>query len=44
MDKVFRDHYENHKKRFEFKNDGHWNSIAQKLISEQIANILNLKI
>ena len=43
MDKIFRNHFKINKKRFEFINDGHWNSIAHKIITEEIANILALK-
>tara|TARA_A100001388_G_C28750800_1_gene492076 strand:- start:523 stop:1716 length:1194 start_codon:yes stop_codon:yes gene_type:complete len=43
MDKIFRNHYRINGNRFEFINDGHWNSIAHEIITDQIANIYNLQ-
>lgn len=43
MDRIFRKHFKTNKKRFEFINDGHWNSMAHKIIAEEIADTLALQ-
>ncbi|ABV51408.1 Hypothetical protein P9215_17951 [Prochlorococcus marinus str. MIT 9215] len=44
MKSVFAEHYQSNKERFEFVNDGHWNSLGHKIIAEEIAKELNLKL
>ena len=44
MKSVFAEHYKNNKKRFEFSNDAHWNSLGHKLVTDEIAKNLNLKL
>ncbi len=38
----FADHYIRKKEKFEFSNDGHWNSLGHKIVSQKIAKELNL--
>lgn len=42
MEPVFSNHYQKHNQKFEFSNDGHWNSHAHKIVSKEIAKKLNL--
>jgi len=42
MEPVFADHYQKHKQKFEFPNDGHWNSLGHMIVSKEIARELNL--
>ena len=44
MKSVFAEHYQSNNERFEFVNDGHWNSLGHKIIAEEIAKELNLKL
>ena len=44
MKSVFAKHYQSNKERFEFVNDSHWNLLAHKIIAEEIAKELNLKL
>ena len=44
MESVFAEHYQSNNERFEFINDGHWNSLGHKIIAEEIAKELNLKL
>lgn len=37
MQPIFMDHYEKHGLRFEFPNDGHWNSLGHELFENAIA-------
>ncbi len=43
MEPVFSNNYQKHKQKFEFSNDGHWNSHAHEIVSKEIAKELNLK-
>ncbi|MBI1388213.1 MAG: hypothetical protein GC154_07170 [bacterium] len=36
MQQVFRDHYQQHQQKFEFPNDGHWNSLGDQIAAEQV--------
>ena len=40
MEPVFADHYQKHKQKFEFSNDGHWNSLGHVIVSKEIAKEL----
>ena len=42
MEPVFSNHYQKNKQKFEFSNDGHWNSIGHKVVSKEIAKRLDL--
>ena len=42
MEPVFSDHYQWHKQKFEFSNDGHWNSLGHEIVSKGIAKEFNL--
>ena len=42
MKSVFAEHYQSNNERFEFVNDGHWNSLGHKIIAEEIAKELKL--
>ena len=44
MKSVFAEHYQINNERFEFLNDAHWNSLGHKIIAEEIAKELNLKL
>ena len=44
MQSVFVMHYQINIQRFEFLNDSHWNSLGHKIIAEEIAKELNLKL
>ena len=44
MDQIFKEHYRINNKKFEFVNDGHWNSLGHKIVSNEIAKELKLKI
>ncbi|MBO8218004.1 hypothetical protein [Prochlorococcus marinus] len=44
MKSVFAEHYKINNQRFEFSNDGHWNSLGHKIITDEIAKNLNLKM
>jgi hypothetical protein len=41
MEPVFAQHYQQNKQKFEFSNDGHWNSIGHEIVSKEIAKELN---
>ena len=41
MEPIFREHYRKNQQRFEFSNDGHWNSLGHFIVSEQIVEELN---
>jgi len=41
MEPVFADHYQKHMQKFEFSNDGHWNSLGHEIVSKEIAKELN---
>jgi len=43
LDKAFRKDFLKNKKRFEFVNDGHWNSHGHKIVATEISKTLNLK-
>jgi len=38
MQPVFTKHFNQHGKRFEYENDGHWNDLAHNLVAQQIIN------
>ena len=42
MEPVFSYHYQKYKKKFEFSNDGHWNSLGHEVVAKEIAKELNL--
>ncbi len=44
MESVFVGHYQSNNQRFEFLNDSHWNSLGHKIVAEEIAKELNLKL
>ena len=44
MKSVFAYHFQKNNQRFEFVNDAHWNSLGHKIIAEEIAKKLNLKL
>ena len=44
MEQIFKEHYRINNKKFEFINDGHWNSLGHKLVSNAVAKELRLKI
>ena len=41
MDPIFRKHYKTNKIKFEFKTDGHWNSLAHKLTAREVIKALD---
>ena len=41
MDPIFRKHYKTNKIKFEFKTDGHWNSLAHKLVAREVIKALD---
>ena len=43
MDIKFREHFKIHNKRFEFIDDGHWNSTGHQVVANELAKILDLK-
>lgn len=43
MNKIFKEHYLKNNKKFEFINDGHWNSLGHEIVSNAIAKELKLK-
>lgn len=44
MEEIFKEHFRKNNKKFEFINDGHWNSLGHKLVADTIAKELKLKI
>lgn len=41
MDTIFREHYKINREKFEFKSDGHWNSVAHKLVAREVIKALD---
>ncbi len=40
---IFHDHYLKNNIKFEFLNDGHWNSLGHEIVSKEIIKVLNLE-
>ena len=43
LEETFKKQYKMNKKRFDFINDGHWNSYAHRIVAEEIIKYLNLE-
>ena len=41
MDTIFREHYKINREKFEFKFDGHWNTLAHTLAAREIIKAIN---
>ena len=41
MDTIFRKHYKINREKFEFKSDGHWNTLAHGLVAKEIIKAID---